>query len=160
MQAHTTTGDAMKKFALIGAVAALSVSIPAAAEATSSHHLRGHHDHPCRLHDDRYSARGTLVSWSLTPNANGTYSGSLVVDVLHGNRHATGEVGSDTTYTVTDAVVRFGPHATVPPVAGSRIRVLGRALVTGRRCTGTGSPTTDSYAISHIEVHAPAKSAS
>jgi hypothetical protein len=146
----------MKKFALLAAVGALAVSIPAAAEATASHHVRGHHRHACRLHDDRYSARGTLVSWSLTQNANGTYSGSLVVDVLHGNRHAAGEVGSDTTYTVTDAVVRFGPRASDPPVAGSRVRVIGRALVTGARCTGTGTATTDTYAISHIEVHAPA----
>jgi hypothetical protein len=92
----------------------------------------------------------------VTQNANGTWSGTLSIDVLHGNRHAHPQVGTTTTYTITDARVKFGPRATDPPAADSRIQVIGRALVLRKRCTGTGAPVTETYAITHIRVHAPA----
>lgn len=153
----------MKKFSLVAVIATVAataavVAIPATATAHLPHHRRHvwRLHHRCRLHDVAYRAGGTLTSWGLTQNANGTWSGTLTVDVLHGNRHAGGQVGTDTTYTITDATVRFGPHATNPPAADSRIQLRGRALALGKRCTGTGTSTTETYAIRHIRVHAPA----
>jgi hypothetical protein len=154
----------VKKFPLmvlttaIAAVGVAAVAIPATATAHRIHPRRHHlwRDHPCRLHDGAYRAAGTLTNWGLTQNADGTWSGSVSIDVIHGDRHAGGQVGTTTTYTVTDARVHFGPRATDPPAANSRIQVIGRALVLRKRCTGTGSPVTETYAINRIRVHAPA----
>jgi len=130
-----------------GAVAAGSLPATAAAQPG--------HSHECMLRDVGYRDSGTLTSWGLTENAAGTWSGTLSVDVIHANRHASSAVGTTVSYTITDARVHFGPHATDPPAVDSRIQVLGRALAVGRRCSGTGGPLTESFAINRIRVHAP-----
>jgi hypothetical protein len=111
------------------------------------------------LRNARYRDAGTLTSWGLTENTNGTWSGTLSVAVTRADRHASSAIGTTATYTITDEQVHFGPHATNPPAAGSRIQVIGRALAIGKRCSGTGGPLTESFAIDRIRVHAPAAAA-
>jgi hypothetical protein len=126
--------------------------------ATAAAHPR--HAHECTLRNVRYRDAGTLTSWGLTENSNDTWSGTLSVAVVRADRHASSAIGTTVTYTITDAHVHFGPHATTPPAAGSRVQVIGRALAIGKRCSGTGGPITESFAISRIRVHAPAPAGS
>jgi hypothetical protein len=91
------------------------------------------HSHKCMVHKVAYTAYGTLVSWSATENSNGTYSGTIVVDVTKANHHARSDKGNATTYTLTDSRVRFGKGAN-PPAAGDGVKVLGKITAVAKKC--------------------------
>jgi hypothetical protein len=120
--------------------------------------------HKCAPHAVGYVASGTLEAQSLTENANGTYSGSLSVDVTRANRHARGDLGKHE-YTVEDVRVTFGlkdldgDAAGIDDIAaGDRARLLGRITTLAKKCpAGEFTPTTS---IRHIVFHAPLPSKS
>lgn len=100
----------------------------------------------CMQHNVAYVASGTFVSQAITENANGTYSGSVTVTVTHTNRHAAGDEGMTTTYTLTGARVRFhiadvdhnGTVGLDDLQAGDRVKLIGAITTLGRRCDQTG----------------------
>jgi hypothetical protein len=146
----------MKKLALLAAAGALVVAVPAAAKPHPGYPIKPGHpgqSHKCVAHHVAYRASGTLVSWSLTKNGNGTYSGMLSVAVTHTNNHAKGDKGTTVTYTVSDAHVTFGSHATNPPAVGSRVQLIGKITTLAKKCDHTGFTAVTT--IHHIVVHAP-----
>jgi len=155
----------MKKLALLAAVGALGAgsavafTVPAGADTTPSSTSTTTTTttttpttgpgHGCRAHHVRYIAAGTLVSWSLTRNVGGRWSGTLTVDVKRGNRHVT---KGQNTYTVSDARVRVGRRAR-PPAAGDRVLLLGNVTALRKRCDQSGF--TPVITIHRIFVRAP-----
>jgi hypothetical protein len=145
----------MKKVALLATLGALLVAIPAAAKPAPHasvwhrHHL---HHRGCWAREARYRAAGTLSGWALTENADGTYSGTVTVNVLKGDRHAQGNVGTATTYTVSQVRVILHRGVSDPPAAGSRIRLLGRITAIPARCTALDAGFTPTITIHRIEV--------
>ena len=89
---------------------------------------------------------GTLVSQTLSQNANGTYSGAVTVDVTHTNRHAASDEGMTKTYTLTDARVKLrvadidhdGSVGLDDLVAGDRVKVIGTITTLPKKCNQSG----------------------
>lgn len=118
--------------------------------------------HKCVPHAVAYVASGTLVSQTLAPNADGTYSGEVVAMITHTNRHAAGDVNTTVTYKVTDIRVGFGNvkdtnhDGSVGPddlLAGEKVHVLGKITVLGKKCNQTGF--TPEKTVRRIVFHVP-----
>jgi hypothetical protein len=151
LKLKSTTG------AIIAAASAIGIAVPAAAhpgnpnrpEATGrssqSHgaaHAQAGLSHRCRAHNVAYVETGTIDAASastLASNPDGTWSGTLVVDVTKGNHHARADTGQTVTYTVNNARlrVRFGGGASGFS-AGERIKLIGKLAVVAKKCTATG----------------------
>lgn len=135
--------------------------------------------HKCTPHKVAYVASGLLVSQTLTldggapgptvtaiaaalhPDAHGTYSGDVTVDVKHTNHHARGDKGKTVTYTVSHVHVTFalpdvnndGSSGLDDLAAGDRVKLIGKITALAKRCDQTGfTPTTT---IRHIVFHGP-----
>ena len=126
----------MRKLVVIGALGAFAVAVPAQAEKPA------HPSKPrdCKPHNHGYKASGTLGSSALTKNADGTYDGTITVDVKKANHKA--PTGSQT-YTLDDAKVKFH-HGVDPlaPAAGSRVKVHGKITHVNKKCSTAGfTPT-------------------
>ena len=123
----------MKKVAVLGAFAILSLALVVPAQA------KVHYAPPaktCTPHSVGYNATGTLVASSLTVDANGLYSGTLEVSVTKANHKA--PTGAQT-YTLTAARVKF--HKGVDPQSpapGSRVKVHGKITKLGKHCSTDG----------------------
>ena len=89
---------------------------------------------------------GTLVSQTLSQNANGTYSGTVTVDVTHTNRHAASDEGMTKTYTLIDARVKLrvadidhdGSVGLDDLVAGDRVKAIGTITTLAKKCDQSG----------------------
>jgi hypothetical protein len=156
-----------------GVTVALALGI-APAIATAAGHPGGPGSHPggpggtpaathsnrCRPHKVAYIASGKLNSspsaWSLTQNSDGTWSGTVTVDVLRTNHHARGDRGTTVTYTLDHGRVRLGNGVANPPAAGSRVRVIGKITELARRCDHTGF--TPTVTVRQVVVHAATSS--
>lgn len=141
----------MKKFALLLAVTAFAIVVPAEAK-TPTH--PSHPAHPsqsskgskgsgrgCTPRNKGYNASGTLMSAALTPAAKKDhYDGTITVDLTFVNHKAA--TGSQS-FTLTNARVRFGKGvSSTAPAAGSRIHVHGKMTALPRHCSSTGfTPT-------------------
>jgi hypothetical protein len=149
----------MKLSAKLGAVAAigsLAVAVPAIAKpAHPTHPTTPKSSHKCTAHEVAYIASGTIVSWAATKNSDGTWSGAITVHVTRTNHHAKSDKGKDTTYTLTNAKVRLGHGVTNPPVAGDRVKVLGKVSSLAKKCDQTGF--TPMVTVRQVIVHAAAK---
>jgi len=131
-----------------------------------SAHARGHgkagdHGRSCKAREVAYVASGTLVSETLTANADGTYSGELTVEVKRTNHPGRADAGKTVTYKLTDGRVTLGPKAEAgKPVsieavkAGDRTRVLGRITFLPRRCSQEGF--TPTVTVKHVIFHSAA----
>jgi hypothetical protein len=142
----------MRKLPLLAAIAAIAVAVPATAKP--SHPAHPGAPHRCTPHKVAYVASGTLQTWSLEKNSDGTYSGTLVVDVKHANRFAKGDVGNAVTYTLSSAKVRLGDGVGDPPAAGSLVKLIGKVSALAKRCDQTGFVATTT--IGKVVVHTPA----
>jgi hypothetical protein len=117
--------------------------------------------HKCKPHKVGYVASGTLVSQTLTKNADGTYSGEVTVEVTHVNRHAKGENKSTKTYKVENVHVTFGLADTNTDgstglddlAKGDRVKLLGHITALAKHCSHTGFTATTT--IRHLVFHAP-----
>jgi hypothetical protein len=101
----------------------------------------------------RYNAGGLFVDGSLTQTQGADterrkddrYSGSVTVDVKRGNRAAKADVGTTKTYTLTDVRVHFadtnGDGTADAPVAGDRVRVMGKVTRDNERCNPDDAAT-------------------
>jgi hypothetical protein len=121
----------------------------------------GHKPHRCLPHEVGYVVSGTLVSDTLTEGPNNTGSGEVVVEVLHGNRHARAAVGTKVAYTLTNAHLTLAvPDADNDSTvgvddlqAGDRVHLIGRVSELSKRCpAGEFTPQTT---IRHAVFHAP-----
>lgn len=133
----------------MAAASALAVAVPAAAHPAGSHHHGGaeHHigaAHPsrsrrCRPHNVAYVEAGTVDSTApstLARNSDGTWSGTLVVDVTHTNHWAKANSGTTVSYTFSNANlrVRFDGGAT-GFTAGEPVKLIGKLATVAKTCT-------------------------
>jgi hypothetical protein len=109
------------------------------------------HGHSCSPHSVGYNAWGTLVSSSLTVDADGRYSGTIEVDVKRANH---GGATGVQTYTLTAARVKFhngvDPNA---PAPGSRVRVHGKVTKLNKHCSTEGF--TPTITVRRVDIHVP-----
>jgi hypothetical protein len=96
--------------------------------------------HKCKPHKVGYVASGTLESWTLNKNTDGTYSGEVVVAVTHTNHHAKGDNAKTTKYPVAKVHVTFGGISPEALAKGDLVKVIGRIPVLAKKCTQTGTP--------------------
>jgi len=108
-----------------------------------------------------YVASGTLASQTLTKNADGTYDGTLTVNVTRSNNHAKSDKGTARTYTLDDARLSFDvpdrdANGTVDAAdlrAGDRVKVIGRITRLKKRCDSTGF--TPTVTVKKVRFHEP-----
>ena len=138
-----------RRSALVVAIGAMAVAVPAAAKKPAEPAHPSHPaapstpstSHKCAPHNQAYTASGRLVSWGATQTASGRFSGTITVHVTRTNHHAAKAKGTDMTYTLTSAKVTFGKGAN-PPTAGDRTKVIGKTTALAKRCDQTGfTPT-------------------
>jgi hypothetical protein len=119
--------------------------------------------HKCMPHKVGYVASGTLESWTLNENTDGTYSGEVEVKVTHTNHHAKGDNEKTTKYPVTKVHVTFGGIADtnkdgkITPAdlaKGDRVKVIGKITSLSKKCSQTGFTATTT--IRKIVFHPPA----
>jgi hypothetical protein len=133
--------------ALLAAAGSLAVAVPALAHPSSSDHPSGS-DHPsasthaqshkCKPHNVAYVESGTLDSATastLAQNSDGTWSGTLVVDVTRTNHAARADKGQTKTYTFTanKLRVKFDGGAT-GFTAGERVKLIGKLASVAKKC--------------------------
>jgi hypothetical protein len=119
--------------------------------------------HKCKMHNVAYVASGTLVSQTLTKNADGTYSGAVTVAVTHTNHHAAGDNNTTKPYTVANVHVTFGLADTNADgsvglddlKAGDRVKLIGKITTLAKKCDQ--SKFTAETTIRKIVFHAPPK---
>ncbi|HWX98004.1 MAG TPA: hypothetical protein VNZ01_14275 [Solirubrobacteraceae bacterium] len=117
--------------------------------------------HKCKPHKVGYVASGTLVSQTLTKNADGSYSGEVTVEVKHTNHHAKGDKGTKT-YKVANVHLTFGLADTNNDgsvglddlMVGDRATLLGQITVLTKGCSNPEFVATTT--IRHLVFHAPA----
>jgi len=96
----------------------------------------------CQAHAISYRVAGNLESGSLTANSDGTYSGSLVVDVKTTNKHAKAAKGTTVTYTLTSAKLKLHGEDPSALTANSRVKLKGTITTLAKKCDQTGfTPT-------------------
>jgi hypothetical protein len=106
--------------------------------------------HKCKPHKVAYVASGTLVSQTLTKNANGSYSGEVTVAVKRTNRHAAGDEGTTKTYKPENVHVTFGLADTNSDgsvglddlKAGDRVKLIGKITALAKKCSQSGFTAT------------------
>jgi len=115
-----------KAAALLAAVGALAIAVPAAAHPGNTNHPSG--THSCKTHNVAYIVGGTVTDVSgLTVNSD-TPTGTLVITVTHANKWAKKDGasnGASETYTVTGAKVKF-PPGTGSFANGDRVQLIGK----------------------------------
>ncbi len=126
-----------------------------------SHPSHPGQSHMCKAHNVAYVASGTLASQTLVKNTDGTYSGSVTVNVTHTNRHAAGDEGMTKSYTLTDARVTFGladiNHDGSVGLddlqTGDLVKAIGKITTLAKHCNQSGFTATTT--ISKIIFHKP-----
>lgn len=140
------------RLAAVAAVGALTVAVPAAAEPPhASHPAHPSKSRKCTPHKVAYAASGTVVNWAATQNSDGTWTGTVTVQVRRANHHAASAKGTSVTYTLTNAKVRLGHGVTNPPAAASRVQVMGKITALAKKCNQTGF--TPTITIKRASVH-------
>jgi len=152
----------MKGFSMtktILAAAALAAVLVVPAQAHKSHPAKSH---ACTPHRVAYVVSGTLVSQGLVQTAGQStakrsddrYSGDVTVNVTKANHHATTGLQ---TYTVTNVHVRFFDRnhdgTKDQPVAGDRVKLIGKITKLARHCDQTGFQA--QITIRRVVFHAP-----
>jgi hypothetical protein len=134
---------------LTAAATALAIAVPAAAHPgtsghphSSSHASGAHHrsqPHRCTPHNVAYLVSGTIDSATgstLAAIPDGTWSGTLVVDVSRSSHWAKADKGTTVTYPFTNAklTVRFD-GGTNGFAGGERVKLIGKLAVVPKKCT-------------------------
>lgn len=119
--------------------------------------------HKCKPHGVGYVASGTLETWSLTNNPDGTYTGTVTVLVTHTNHHAAGDKTSPPTtkeYKVENVHVTLGLADTNNNgvglddlVKGDSVQLIGKITTLAKKCSHTGFEAKTT--IRHIVFNAP-----
>jgi hypothetical protein len=139
----------IKAGAFVTAASALAIAVPAMAHPGPSEHPSGSHSsgsHKCTPHKAAYIESGIVdgtTASTLAQNPDGTWTGTLVVDVTRTNHRAKADKGTTVTYTFTNQKLRVrfdgGTSGFVSP---ERVRLIGKLEVVGKKCPSiTASPT-------------------
>lgn len=146
----------IKAGTVIAAVGALVMAVPAAAHPGPSDHSNGgshangashpSKSHKCMPHNVAYVEGGTIdaaTPSTLTANADGTWSGTLVVDVTTANHAARADRHQTVTYTFTDAKLRVRfDGGTTAFTAGERVKLIGKEATVAKKCTALSPAAT------------------
>lgn len=149
----------------VAVAGALAVAVPAIAQADkggtpNSNSTKSHpaQSHKCMPHNSAYIESGTVdaTTASTLASSNGTWSGTLVVDVTRTNHAARGDKGKTVTYTFTSSNVRvrFG-HGVTALAAGERVKLIGKLATVAKKCTPPSTPATPVF--NKVIVQAAAK---
>lgn len=155
----------IRKLMMVSAtVGALAVAVPAIAQADKGGNpakpgkTHPAQSHKCKAHNVAYVESGTIdaTTASTLAGSNGTWSGTLVVDVKGSNHAAKGDRGKTVTYSFTTAKlrVRLG-HGVTGFTAGERVQLIGKLATVGKKCTPLSPAATPVF--SKVIVHAAAK---
>jgi hypothetical protein len=142
----------VKKLIWIAALAlAVAVVAPVQAKPPKPGPPKPTPPNKCQPHAVSYEVSGTLNSGSLTLNSDGTYSGTLTVQVKKTNMHAKAAKGTVVTYTLTSARVNL--HGATPGAlaANSRVKLHGTITTVAKKCT----PATPVVTIASGDIKAP-----
>lgn len=151
----------IKAGALIAAASALAIAVPAAAHpgpsshpgpnshpsgtshpSSSSHPGPNSHasqSHKCQAHNRAYVEGGTVdATTAMVDNGDGTWSGTLVVDVTTANHAARADKQQTVSYTFTDAKlnVRF-ENGSSAFASGERVKLIGKQAAVAKKCTAS-----------------------
>ena len=158
----------MKKLFPVALIAAAAIVVPAQANKpadpgkSNSAHTQAN-SHKCKPHKVGWVVKGTLVSQALTKNTDGTYSGTVNIDVTRTNKHAKAEKGkTDSQYTLDHAKAKFivtdqAPTGTVDETdlrPGDRVKLIGKITTLSKKCDQTGFTATTT--IRQVVFHDPA----
>jgi hypothetical protein len=130
------------KIGTLVAIGAVAVAVPAAAKPGNAQHPRGANhpsrSHKCKPRNTAYVESGTVdtaAASTLAANSDGTWSGTLVVDVSKANHAAKRDKATTVTYTFSNAKlkVRFDGGASGFG-ASERIKLIGKLAAVGKRC--------------------------
>jgi hypothetical protein len=146
----------VKRTALVAAVGALAMAVPAGAHPGPGSHPGGSANNPghttppakshrCAPHNVAYVVSGTITASTMAQNSDGTWSGTLTYTVTHHNHWAANDPG---TATLTNVKVAFDNGATAF-ATGELVKLIGKlGVVRGghgkHACTNSGpqgSPT-------------------
>jgi hypothetical protein len=165
----------MKKLIPVALIAAAAIVVPAQAHkpADPGSQGKGHtntvknhsqsNSHKCKPHKVAWVVKGTLVSQALTKNSDGTYSGTVNIDVTKTNKHAKAEKGkTNAQYTLDHVKAKFivtdqPPTGTVDQTdlrPGDRVKLIGKITTLSKKCDQTGFTATTT--IRQVVFHDPA----
>lgn len=149
-----------KASALVGAAAALTIAVPAAAHPNGSNHPTGNThshgssaasgSHRCATHEVAFIVHGTVdKSQGAVTVTNGTVTaGTLAVDVTRTNHWAKADMKAS-----QPLALSLGPKtavtfdgATTAISAGERVTLIGKApVISNKHCTGAGTVGTPTF---------------
>jgi hypothetical protein len=152
-----------KAGALVAAAGVIAIAVPAAAHPGPGNHPGhgGKTDHPskshkCTPHNVGYVESGTIdasTPSTLAQNPDGTWSGTLVIDVTRTNHWAKADRETTVTETFTDAKLRVRFDGTTSGFTGlERVHLIGKLAVVAKKCTATGAAASPVFRM--IVVHA------
>jgi hypothetical protein len=131
----------------VAVAGALAVAVPAIAQADKGGN-QGNKTHPaqshkCMPHNSAYVESGTIdaTTASTLTSSNGTWTGTLVVDVTRTNHAARADKGKTVTYTFTSSNVRvrFG-HGVTALAGGERVKLIGKLATVAKKCPAPSTP--------------------
>jgi hypothetical protein len=137
----------IKRITLFIAAALAVAVIGAPAQAKGP----GTHSKKCVPHNVSYRVWGALtVPGALVANSDGTYTGTLTVQVKRTNKHAKADKGATVVYTLTNAKVKFGHGVDkIAPAIGTKAYLKGTITYLPKKC-GTSTPT---ITIKKVQLH-------
>ena len=136
---------------LVATAGALAVAVPAVAHPGPTDHLSNasHASHRCAPHKVAYVESGTVDSATastLAANPDGTWSGTLVVDVMHVNHWAKADKDTTVTYTFTNATLHVHfDGATTGLAAGEHVKLIGKLATVAKKCTALSPAATPDF---------------
>lgn len=152
---------------LAAVTGALAIAVPAGAHPGNSNHPSSANNpgnnhsqsHKCKPHNVAYIESGTVDATTpstLAQNSDGTWSGTLVVDVVNTNHWAKADKGKTVTYTLSNAKlkVRFD-GGTTGFTAGERVQLIGKLAAVAKKCAALDPAASPVFRM--VVVH-PAKS--
>jgi hypothetical protein len=128
----------VRKLAFLGLIALVALVAPVQAKTPKPAKTHPLTSHKCTPHGVAYRVSGTLVSGSLTKNADGTYSGDLTVHVLKANKHAKADKGTDKGYSLDHAKAKLHGADPAALATGSRVNLKGKVTTLAKKCDQTG----------------------
>lgn len=132
------------KVGTLVAIGALVVAMPAAAHPGGNSHGTGNqHSHKCQAHNRAYVESGTVDSTTgstLAQNSDGTWSGTLVVDVAHASHAAQADRGQTVTYTFDSSELNVVFDSGTSGFSGGEpIRLIGKIAALAPKCAAPSS---------------------
>jgi hypothetical protein len=166
----------MKKLLPVALLSAAAIVVPAQAHKpadpgsqgkghanTQQTHSNSGKSHKCKPHKVGWIVKGTLVSQALTANSDGTYSGTVNIDVTKTNHHAKAEKGkTNAQYTLDHVKAKFivtdqPPTGTIDQTdlrPGDRVKLIGKITTLSKKCDQSGF--TAEVKIRQVVFHDPA----